>query len=81
MNKKIARLLEMNRVPYLVLMLLFALGTVMLGEPLWGIGEAAVSLLVFAYYRYSDRVRKGKILQHIDMLTGSVAQAGTNTLQ
>ena len=80
MNKKIARLLEMNRVPYLVLMLLFALGTVMLGEPLWGIGEAAVSLLVFAYYRYSDRVRKGKILQHIDMLTGSVAQAGTNTL-
>ena len=80
MNKKIARLLEMNRLPYLVLMLLFALGTLMLGEPLWGIGEAGIALLVFLYYRYSDRVRKDKILQHIDMLTGSVAQAGTNTL-
>ncbi len=80
MNKKIARLLEMNRLPYLVLMLLFALGTLMLGEPVWGIGEAGIALLVFAYYRYSDRVRRDKILQHIDMLTGSVAQAGTNTL-
>ena len=80
MNKKIARLLEMNRIPYLVLMLLFALGTAMLGEPLWGISEGAVALLIFAYYRYSDRVRRDKILQHIDMLTGSVAQAGTNTL-
>ena len=80
MNKKIARLLEPKLHIYLVMMLIFAVGTFLLGEVLWGIAEVGITVLLFFYCRYTDRVRRDKVMQYIDTLTGSVEQAGTNTL-
>ncbi|MGM9661832.1 MAG: DHH family phosphoesterase [Oscillospiraceae bacterium] len=80
MNKKIARLLEPNLQLYLVMMLAFALGTFLVGEPVWALSEVAVTVLLFFYYRYTNRLRREKILQYIDTLTGSVERAGANTL-
>ena len=80
MNKKIARLLEPNLEIYLVMMLVFAAGTFLLGEVLWGVAEVGITALLFVYYRRTNRLRRDKVMQYIDTLTGSVEQAGTNTL-
>ena len=80
MNKKIARLLDPKLEIYLILMLVFAAGTFLLGEPLWGVAEVGITVLLFLYYRFTSRVRRDKVMQYIDSLTGSVEQAGTNTL-
>ncbi len=80
MNKKIARLLDPNLHIYLIFMLVFAVGTFLLGEPLWGIAEIGITVLLFFYYRFTNRIRRDKVMQYIDTLTGSVEQAGTNTL-
>ncbi|MGM9619507.1 MAG: DHH family phosphoesterase [Oscillospiraceae bacterium] len=80
MNKKIARLLEPNLQLYLVMMLAFALGTFLVGEPIWALAEVGVTALLFLYYRYTNRLRRDKVLQYIETLTGSVERAGANTL-
>ena len=80
MNKKIARMLEPNLRLYLVMMLVFSVGTFFAGAPDWAVAEVLVTVLLFLYYRYTNRKRRDKILQYIDTMTGSVEKAGSNTL-
>ena len=80
MDRKIARLLEPNLYLYLLVMLLFSVGTFAAGQPAWALGEAIAALLLFVGYQSSSRHRRDQIIRYIDTLTGSVDKASSGSL-
>ena len=78
-NKKLSRLLEPNLKFYFFFMLLFVAAAVPVNWRL-ALAEAAVTVLLYVYFRQSNRKRRQSVLQYIDSVTGSVDTASKSTL-
>ena len=78
-NKKLSRLLEPNLKFYFFFMLLFVVAAVPVNWKL-GLAEAAVTVLLYLYFRQNNQKRRQSVLQYIDSVTGSVDTASKSTL-
>ena len=78
-NKKLSRLLEPNLKFYFFFMLLFVVAAVPVSWKL-AVLEAAVTVLLYVYFRQNNQKRRQGVLQYIDSVTGSVDTASKSTL-
>ena len=78
-NKKLSRLLEPNLKFYFFFMLLFVAAAVPVSWKL-AVLEAAVTVLLYVYFRQNNQKRRQGVLQYIDSVTGSVDTASKSTL-
>ncbi len=78
-NKKLSRLLEPNLKFYFFFMLLFVVAAVPVSWKL-AVLEAAVTALLYVYFRQNNQKRRQGVLQYIDSVTGSVDTASKSTL-
>ena len=78
-NKKLSRLLEPNLKFYFFFMLLFVVAAVPVNWKL-ALAEAAVTVLLYFYFRQNNQKRRQSVLQYIDSVTGSVDTASKSTL-
>ena len=78
-NKKLSRLLEPNLKFYFFFMLLFVAAAVPVNWQL-ALAEAAVTALLYVYFRQNNQKRRQSVLQYIDSVTGSVDTASKSTL-
>ena len=78
-NKKLSRLLEPNLKLYFFCLGLFCLAAVPVDIRL-ALAEAAVTVLLYFYFRRGNRKRRQNVLQYIDSVTGSVDTASKSTL-
>ena len=78
-NKKLSRLLEPNLKFYFFFMLLFVVAAVPVNWQL-ALAEAAVTALLYVYFRQNNQKRRQSVLQYIDSVTGSVDTASKSTL-
>ena len=78
-NKKLSRLLEPNLKFYFFFMLLFVAAAVPVSWKL-AVLEAAVTALLYVYFRQNNQKRRQGVLQYIDSVTGSVDTASKSTL-
>ncbi len=79
MNKKLSHLLEPSFRLYFFCLMLFALAAVFF-DPFLALGEGTAILLLFVYFRRSERRRKREISKYIDALTGSVDVATKDSM-
>ena len=73
-NKKLSRLLEPNLKFYFFFMLLFVAAAVPVNWQL-ALAEAAVTALLYVYFRQNNQKRRQSVLQYIDSVTGLHAGA------
>ena len=78
-HKKLSRLLEPNLKFYFFFMLLFVVAAVPVSWKL-AVLEAAVTVLLYVYFRQNNQKRRQGVLQYIDSVTGSVDTASKSTL-
>ena len=78
-NKRLSRLLEPNLKFYFFFMLLFVAAAFPINWRL-ALAEAAVTVLLYVYFRRNNQKRRQSVLQYIDSVTGSVDTASKSTL-
>jgi Predicted signaling protein consisting of a modified GGDEF domain and a DHH domain len=79
MNKKLSRLLEPNLKLYFFFLAVFSLAAIPF-QPLLALGEGCVTAVLYLYFNHSNQLRRQRIIQYIDNLTGSVDTASKSTL-
>ena len=79
MNQKLSRLLEPNLKLYFFCLLVFSLASIPF-QPWLAAVEGCITVVLYVAFTHRNQMRRQRILQYIDSLTGSVDTASKSTL-
>ena len=79
MNKKLSRMIEPNIQPAIVCLSLFVILAIPF-QPVLALGEAILTIILYAILQHGAKKRKKNIIQYIDGLTGGLDSASKNAV-
>ena len=79
MNKKFKRLVEPNMRLYFIMLLIFAVGTFVLGNTILALAELGIIIILFIYSSITRKKRSQAIMEYIENVTGDIDTATNST--